>query len=270
MKNTLWACLGVLLGFAIGVGYAWVIHPADLQGSTPDALRAEYRGEYLLLIASSYQTTGDIHRARNRLAAFPGLDAAQIASLAQQVAASGGGEQTARDLAALALALGQQTALPGPSETPMRTIAVGTVLPASSAEPTIAFTISPLPSPAQQTAIPSPAVADRFRLESKETVCENSENRKPQIQIWLKSAEGKGIPGLEFFVRWNGGSGRMVTGMKPDVDPGYADYEIDPGLLYEVSLGDGTFKVSGLQAPDCSKTGSGKTAGAIRLILVSR
>jgi hypothetical protein len=269
MKNLIWSLLGILLGFAIGIGYAWVIHPADLQGSTPNALRAEYRGEYLLLIASSYRTTEDLSRARNRLAAFPGLDAGQLASLAQQVAASGGGDQTARDLAILALALGKQTAIPNASRTPRETSASVINSPIPNWEPTMAVAISPLPIPAAQTLLPSAMSEVRFRLQSKETFCGGTGKQSPQIQVWVKTADGKGKPGVELKVRWMSNEGSMVTGMKPDVDAGYADFDMVPGVVYEVAVGNSILTASGLSAPDCATSGGGAAFGSIRLVFLS-
>jgi hypothetical protein len=274
MKNILWLLPGVLLGFALGVGYGWIVHPPEFQGAGPNSLRAEYRGEYLLLIASSYQTTNDLDRARSRLAAFPGMDAAQLGALAQQVAASGGGEQTAHDLAWLALALGKQGPAAGASISPSPRVSITASAiapkPFSPAEPTVTLAISPLPTRSTQTVLPSATAAARYSLQSKETVCGDAKGTPLQIRVWVKSSAGKGLPGTEVQVRWPGGQGHMVTGMKPDQDAGYADYDIDPGVAYEISLGNGGLTVENLTAPDCAATGGVASKGSLRLIIIAQ
>ena len=37
------------LGFALGLGYAWVLQPAKFRGAEPTSLQPVYRGEYILL-----------------------------------------------------------------------------------------------------------------------------------------------------------------------------------------------------------------------------
>lgn len=35
---------------------------------------------------------------------------------------------------------------------------------------------------------------------------------------------------------WSGGSDSFFTGFKPEIDPGYADFQMEPGELYQVKL----------------------------------
>ncbi len=71
----LWTVVGLVLGFALGLGYAWVLQPAKFRGAEPTSLQPVYRGEYILLIASAYEATGNLESARARLALFPELNA---------------------------------------------------------------------------------------------------------------------------------------------------------------------------------------------------
>jgi hypothetical protein len=256
MKNALWAGLSLLFGFSIGVGVAWMLFPTDFEGAPPNSLRAEYRGEYVLLIASAYRTTGDLDRARSRLAAFPGLDAAQLAALAQQVAATGGGEQTARDLALLALALGKEPGnlTPVSLATPSRQTSA--TVPSPQTLATIALPIATLPLPSAQTVIPTATLPSRFQLQSQEKICDGGSAASPQFRVYVRDAAGKGVPGVEVVVRWLGGVGHMVTGLKPEVDDGYADYDVVAGVVYEMDFGDGALTIPDLSAPGCASVGS--------------
>ena len=105
----IWLPVGLILGLALGVGYAWVLRPADFRGAEPASLQPVYRGEYILLIATAYQATGNLDRARTRLELFPELSPAVLSSLAQQVVAARGSEDAARGLARLSVALAEQT-----------------------------------------------------------------------------------------------------------------------------------------------------------------
>ena len=64
---------GVLAGFMMGVGYAWLVHPARFADAEPASLRADFRDEYIALIASAYQIDGNEQRAQARIALFPDL-----------------------------------------------------------------------------------------------------------------------------------------------------------------------------------------------------
>lgn len=46
------------------------------------------------------------------------------------------------------------------------------------------------------------------------------------------------MPGVQILVNWPSGEDRFFTGFKPEVDPGYADFEMEPGEVYQVDLVD--------------------------------
>jgi hypothetical protein len=247
----IWALVGLLLGSALGVGYAWVIQPANFRGAEPSALQPVYRGEYILLIASAYQATGNLEEARMRLELFPELNPDALSSLAQQVVAAGGPADSARGLARLSVAL--RGATPSPS------VAVALATPANSAtirstgslEPTLGLTIPFLPTATRTlTIVFTPTTASEFILVTKEQVC-NPLIVPPLIQVIVQTPDGKGVPDVEILVQWEGGGGRFITGMKPELSPGYADFAIAPGKPYQISVGNGLTIVRDLTAPSC-------------------
>jgi hypothetical protein len=245
----LWTVVGLLLGFALGLGYAWVIQPGTFRGAEPTSLQPVYRGEYILLIASAYQATGNLEYARMRLAAFPELTPDALSSLAQQVVAAGGPQDAARGLARLSVALGEQT--------PSRSVALATsrTTPALRAtttfESTLALTIPFLPTATRSpTILSSPTANPEFILVSKQQVC-NPLIVPPLIQVIVKTADGRGVPGVRIRVQWEGGSAGFVTGMKPELSPGYADTVIEAGKIYQITIGDGLTVVRDLSAPTC-------------------
>lgn len=57
-----------LLGVAAGVIYGWVINPVKFVDTTPASLRADYRTDYVLMVAESYHAHQDAALAGRRLA----------------------------------------------------------------------------------------------------------------------------------------------------------------------------------------------------------
>jgi hypothetical protein len=41
---------------------------------------------------------------------------------------------------------------------------------------------------------------------------------------------------VEIEVSWPGGQDRFFTGFKPDIDPGYADFAVEPDEIYQIEL----------------------------------
>jgi len=56
------------LGIIIGLIYGWAIDPIEYTDVTPGILRADYRADYVLMVAEAYQTEQDSGTAARRLA----------------------------------------------------------------------------------------------------------------------------------------------------------------------------------------------------------
>ena len=96
---------GLVLGFLLGLLYAWLINPVVYSNTEPATLRSDYKENYRLNIAQAYAATGDLERAESRLALLREEDAIfELGSQAQQALAAGFSED-ARALALLASAL---------------------------------------------------------------------------------------------------------------------------------------------------------------------
>ena len=68
MKRWLIFLAGLLLGVAGGLVYGWVISPVQYTNASPAVLRPDYRNDYVLMVAESYQADHDIRRAASELA----------------------------------------------------------------------------------------------------------------------------------------------------------------------------------------------------------
>lgn len=62
--------LGLIIGVGFGLLYGWVIQPVEYVDTTPDSLRADYRADYVLMVAEAYAGDGDVALAQVRLAAL--------------------------------------------------------------------------------------------------------------------------------------------------------------------------------------------------------
>ena len=84
MKRWLWIFLAAALGIGLGLLYGWVIDPVDFVDLSPDTLRADYRADYILMVAEAYQSEDDLDLAARRLAIFGSDPPAGIAAQALQ------------------------------------------------------------------------------------------------------------------------------------------------------------------------------------------
>jgi hypothetical protein len=77
---------GGILGIAAGLIYGWVINPVKFIDTTPASLRADYRTDYVLMVAEAYHANQDAGLASRRLAIFGAQPAAQTSLEALQTA----------------------------------------------------------------------------------------------------------------------------------------------------------------------------------------
>ncbi|MBN2549875.1 MAG: hypothetical protein JXB15_11995 [Anaerolineales bacterium] len=74
--------LAILAGIALGLLYGWVISPVNYVDTTPDTLRIDYKTDYVLMAAESYQRDSSLDLAARRLALLGNLPPAEIVSQA--------------------------------------------------------------------------------------------------------------------------------------------------------------------------------------------
>ena len=118
--------------------------------------------------------------------------------------------------------------------------------------------------PPTTTPTPTATLAPPFVLDNLVEVC-NPVLNEPQIQVFVSNAAGVGIPGVEIIITWNGGEEHFFTGLKPDIDTGYADFVMEPGVFYVLQVGEGGQIITDLTAPQCSN-GEEPYWGSLRLV----
>jgi hypothetical protein len=258
--------LSCVVGLAGGLYYAWQIEPVEYVDNAPDTLRADFKSDYLALIAAAFASTEDIPRAQQRLDLFSDPDPARtLAALAQQRLAGGRSESEARALAQLASVLGEQptpyvqtpeTSLPSdPTNTPDRR----TPRPASRT-PTSAV---------MPTRTPTPEAARAFELQSRAFVCD-PDVRQPLVQAIILNSQGRNLPGIEVLVVWDTGQDHFFTGLKPELGLGYGDFTMTEGVTYAAQIAGSTELITDLSAEACVDTGGEAYLGSWLLVFRQR
>ncbi len=272
---------GLVLGILAGLAYAWLISPLQYTNTSPASLRGDFKDQYRALIAVAYLSNGDFARARARLDLLEDPEPVSALALQAELAQSQGrpaSEITA--LQSLSLAMSGSplapTPLPTTSVTPTREPSP-TLTPTSVvsllATPT-PTTTPPVPGAATGTPTPSitplptrtatPTQGAAFVLIEQNLVC--SLGTASLIQVEAQDAAGQPVPGVEVIINWDGSEERFYTGLKPELDPGYADYAIQPGQTYQIRLADGGEPASGLTAVECEAPDSSRFWGSWNLI----
>lgn len=82
MPRWIQTLLIAVLGLVAGLIYGWNIAPVEYVDTTPDTLHAEYRSDYVLMVAEAYQSEGNLELAARRLALLGSAHPAEIAAKA--------------------------------------------------------------------------------------------------------------------------------------------------------------------------------------------
>lgn len=278
----LFLLLGLALGLALGLTYTWVVNPVQYYNTDPVDLRQQHKERWILLVAAAYRQDGDLDRALSRLSGLEDPRIGQtVADLTRRDIQGGKPATRIRALAALADALGartdemmiylatpESTALFTPTSPPPTPTAGAT--PTTTPTPTAGATPTVTPTPLPTIALrPTATRSPPYYLERRQRICESG-RQKPRIEIIVQTKEGAGIPGSEIWVTWAGGVDRFFTGLKPELGLGYADFEMEPGAVYAVAVGDPTLQiVNRLRAEPCRPGDGDSPLASWHLVIVA-
>ena len=289
---------GFVIGIVIGLLYAWLIAPQERQDTSPASLQPEFKDQYRAMIASAFVATGNLPRAEARLALLADEDVIQVlAAQAQRTLGEGESPLEAQALGLLAVALGDGGSdlipSPVPSTTPTEvqstsepTREAGSPDPVESTSQVTATENAGQSPPAQtdqvdqendanlSTATPLPTrtptatPGSPFVLQSNTFVCD-PDLPNPLIQVIAEDAAGDPLPGQEITVSWESGDDFFFTGLKPELGTGYADFLMEPGLVYQVQMAAGGQSVPEITPAEC-ETESGSRYWGSWLLVFSR
>ena len=195
------------------------------------------------MIAQAYQANPDLARAVSRIALLQEPAAADSLAAQAQEALSAGKEQVARDLAGLASAISTYNPVIVEPLEPTQTVN-GT-------------------SPAIQTPVVTSA-AGPFLIVDRQTVCDAASSGL--LQLELRDRDGYPAPGVQINVTWDGGADTFFTGLKPAISTGYADFQMTPGVSYDLQVGEGGEALNAISAPECTDSNGNPFSGGLKLV----
>ncbi len=270
--------LGFATGLAIGLFITWQVWPVEYYDVDVIDLRAEHKEDYVVMIAAGYGQDGNLQLAAMRLEELGLEDPTQTLLYLFGRYREAGYEEESRSLARLAYDIGVQdvallpyieaptatveiivsptvtptlepTIAPTPTEQVQEATATSTERPpeatSTPTEPAPQDTPTPTESPPEATSTPTATSPSHtgdvgFQLvEEKDLGC-GSEWGGSYILVYVQDEHGRGLAGVEVVVLGPGGEDSFFTGLKPEVDAGFADFLVTTPGTYTVHVLDGT------------------------------
>jgi hypothetical protein len=271
-----------VVGFALGLTYTWYIDPVEYSNTFPPQLRSDYLHEWIRMTALGYVADQDLERVQSRLEGIPQSEVNEaLAAFIEAYTSQGRPAGTMRRLSELAQDLGVNTPAisaylqtPAPTPNPVEPSSPTPVLPPTPAGETPTPAPSPTPTP-----LPTIPAFSPYRVLTQTVNCSGT---IPQLQVFVQTAPVEGeeteeeeeevevlppepLAGVVLWLTWSEGADRAVTGLRPWIDGGYADFQLEPDTVYALSIDEPNAPVvSGLTIPFCP---SGEQEGTWQVIV---
>ena len=274
--------LALLVGLGLGLVYSWVLSPLGVSDAEPTTLRADFKDQYRSVIAAAYAATGNLPRARARLALLGDTNSVEaLNGQAQRMQANNQSFERADQVAALALALDESTGSASGAPVPTPTVESADqpeiIVTATSPPPPseVPFDLSETPqiietqtqvieSTPRPTSTATPPPGEPFTLTGQETICDVN-LPAGLLQVMVLNSNRRQIAGVEIDITWDGGKEGFFTGLKPELGNGYADYTMTPDITYSIQLARGSDVALGIIAPTCQSSAGEAFLGGIKL-----
>jgi hypothetical protein len=251
---------GFFLGLIIGLIISLIVAPVEYVDATPSTLDTAGRDFYRSMVALAFTSSMDTGRAEARLVLLNDASPVQaLAAQAQIAQAAGSMEEEAGALSALSLALIQQAQSQtiAQSDATLTIQPNGNQTPLATATPQVTFT--PRPS-----ATPQPTLGAPFVMLDQGQVCDPTE-LSGLLQVEVRDAAGRPVPGLRLVASWDGGTDDFYTGLYPEISLGYADLQMTPETTYSLQAGEGGQVVNNLSSPQCALPDGTTYWGGLRI-----
>ena len=265
IQHWLTLVLGCALGLAAGLFFTWQVWPVHYYDTDPVDLKAEHKEDYVALIAAGYAQDHNLEVATSRLEELGFDEVRQVVLGLFQRYSQAGYEGETRSLARLAYDMGVQdvalvpylrtptptiTATPTVTATPTATPTQEATVTPTATEPVPERTATPTGVPAEPTATPTetppeatstatPTGEFEFQLVEQSDLGCGSGGAGSYILVYAQDEHGRGLAGVEVMVSGPGGEDSFFTGLKPEVDPGFADFLVTDSGTYNVQVLDG-------------------------------
>ncbi|MBN1487600.1 MAG: hypothetical protein JW981_08155 [Anaerolineae bacterium] len=268
-KGGLLLLIGVVLGVAAGLTYAWVLNPVQYYDSYPAMLQADYRREWIAISVWAYSSQGNMARTQLRLKDLPMEEVqAGIAGVLDTAVAAGRPVQMLQRIAKLAQTYGVDTPAVQVyansnllAITPYPSITAEVALPTPTSTPILQPVALPAPTATPIIFIPTPTQV--FTTPYYVQVLTYTCVAQPQIGVTVMEAvtqtvrgrerlEQEPLPGVSVWLLWDEGAERGVTGFKPEQGMGYVDFDVVPQQRYNLYVGmPGGLSLSTLEVRRC-------------------
>lgn len=269
--------LGIGIGVAAGLIYTWEIDPVVETNTAPWQLGEKSREHYIVAVALSYAHNRDLTLAFDRLRKLnPDQNVwSMVAEVACHRVETGQVSNNAdirvlRAMVQLYAPQGASGCADSWGTPPAPLIAMPTAAPTRSPTPTLVPPATKTPTPplptdaALQPARPSPTPATGgYALGRLQSFC--NPDAPGIIEVRIYDSRGRGVPGVAVQVIWSGDeTDNFFTGLKPEREAGYADFEMTEGLSYTVTLPNLVTDPPVVEADSCQTTVDGVTVTTTR------
>jgi hypothetical protein len=263
--------LGVGLGITAGLIYTWQIDPVVERNTAPWQLSSAGREDYVVAIALSYAYNHDLPLAFNRLRALrPNQNVWQVAAdvacdrVRTGKTVTNSDIRVIRALEQLYRPQGATGCADGLYPTPA-SVAFATPIPTFTPTPTLPPPLTKTPTPPLPTSTPfetpvptTTPPSGTFVVARVQSFCEPTVSGVIEVRVYDRL--GQGVPGVPVQVTWSGDQkDTFYTGLKPERETGYADFEMTPGRSYSVSIPGLTSRAPVVDAEPCQATVDGQT-----------
>jgi hypothetical protein len=263
--------LGIGLGVSLGLIYTWEIDPIIERNTSPWQLNAQAREDYVVAVALSYAYNHDLNLAFDRLRAVsPDRNVwSMVADVAcdrfkQGKAVTNNDIRVIRALNQLYEPQGASGCAGGKFPTPAP-VAFSTAIPTGTATPSLTPPPTKTATPPIPTNTPEQIFAPTrtppsggYILSRLQSFCDPNEGGIIEVRVYDRL--GEGVPGVAVRVTWAGNqTDTFYTGLKPEREAGYADFEMTPGINYTVSIPNLRSDPPSVDATPCEADVDGQT-----------
>jgi hypothetical protein len=266
---SIWGILiGLILGIAGSLTYAWVWNPRIEYDTQPWQLDKQSRAQYIAAITLSYAYDGDLNRAINRLLdlKLQNDPIQEVANVACELATTGYAETGTGVRAIQSMMLfyqlqGRKGCADNLISAVQPTIVVNVDVATPTPQPPASKTPTPLrpaqATPTQPAFVPTIQPKTSYIIAAIKTDCDAA--LSGLIEVRVQDSSGDGVPGQAVRVRWDNGESVFFTGLEPERGPDYADFQMEAGKAYTVEMPGQSDPSQPLGAVPCN-TADGKQA----------
>jgi len=280
VKSLVWLSLGLVVGLVGGLIFTWVISPPVYYNTTPPMMTEAHRKDWIKMTALAYGADGNWARAQLRLADLEEVEIRQVAAQTLDAAiAQGRPLLLLQRIATLANAYGVTSPAvtiyleqpPAPEPT-VALLLPPTEVTSPTSTPTPMPTATPTPT---VPPTPTPQLPAPYTIISQTLRCAAA----PQIAVSLLLSQTVEVrsrervvqtpqPGRTIWLLWEDGADRAVTGFRPELGLGYADFTVAPGRVYKVYIDTPTgAPLSTLQTEPCTPDEGGGWIARVLTVL---